>query len=43
VRIRDFSVLALPVLIIFAAASLAALPAVIRAARTDSVKTPGTE
>jgi putative ABC transport system permease protein len=43
VRLTELSILALPVLIIFAAALLAALPAVIRAARTDPLKMLRTE
>jgi ABC-type antimicrobial peptide transport system permease subunit len=38
IRLTDPSILALPVLTIFMTAFLAALPAVIRAARTDPVK-----
>jgi putative ABC transport system permease protein len=38
VRLTDFSILALPALIIFSAAGLAALPAIVRATRTDPVK-----
>jgi predicted permease len=43
VRLTDVSILALPSLTIFVAALLAALPAVIRAARTDPVRMLRTE
>ncbi len=43
VRLTDFSILALPLLTIFGAALVAAVPAVIRAARTDAVKMLRTE